>query len=105
MREQAEFDIAFQSGCEMWTSEDGTLVSLAIKSRDDWQEVLQREFAHIFAREAFDASRHKQRFAYREYVGRDFFDGNSGRSKGKVWRIGDELTPFPVIEYELTVPR
>lgn len=47
----------------------------------------------------------KTKFAYRDWVGGEYFDGSSGTKRGKAWFTTDAKTPFPVLEYELKVPR
>jgi hypothetical protein len=100
-----KFTKAFEHGLAMWTSEDGTMLSITIIVRDDWKEVLQREFPHIFDKEPFDEKRGKLTFIEQEWVGGEYFDGNSGTNRGKVWVITDDRTPYPVINYELQIPR
>ena len=95
----------FGYGCEMWTSEDGCLISLAIVCRDDAPAILRGAYSHWLQYEKpLTMDRLKRRYAYREWVGAEFFDGGT-RTHGKVWRIGDDPTPFPVYEYELETPR
>lgn len=96
----------FGNGVAMWTSEDGTLMSLAIIERDDWREVLQKEFAHILTTEGegFDEKRGKPAYVEWEWNS-EYFDGNSGRTHGKVWSVTREKTPFKIINYELKIPR
>jgi hypothetical protein len=101
-----QFSKTFGNGLAMWTSEDGTLLSLAIVVRDDWREVLQREFAHILTTkgEGFDENRGK--LAYVEWGwNTEYFDGNSGKTRGKVWTVTEEKTPFRIINYQLKIPR
>lgn len=101
-----QFEKTFGNGLAMWTSEDGMLLSLAIIFRSDWREILQREFEHILTTdgEGFDESRGKP--AYVEWRwNSDYFDGNSGKTRGKVWMVTEERTPFPIINYELKIPR
>jgi hypothetical protein len=91
----------FNDGCEFWTSEDGSLMSLVIARRKDWAEVLQRNFEHRL-NSPIDSSKGKPGFVYQEWAGRDFFDGpGCGQRRGKVWRIADHVTPFHVIQYPL----
>ncbi len=96
----------FIDGCEMWTSEDGTLVAIAVMDSAEWRDVLRKQFAHIWAHEKFNPARAIRRYAWREWVGSEFFDGpGPGQRRGKVWRVGDEPTAFPVMYYELEKPR
>lgn len=97
------FKKVFHDPCEFWTSEDGMLLSLVIADSEGYEKRLREHWT--FAREEFDPSRLKKRYAYREWVGHEYFDGNSGRRSGKVWRLCDEPTEFRVIEYELKIPR
>jgi len=104
-REQKLFNAAFNRGAAFWTSEDGTMMSIVIARVPDWQEVLQFEYEHIFAKQPFDETRAKPKFAEREWIGKDWFDGNSGTTRGKIWRTTEEETPYPVFEYELEFPQ
>lgn len=91
----------------MWTSEDGTLMSLAITTRIDWPAVLKFEFQHILTTEGegFDKRRGKLRYVEQRWVGQDYFDGGGPSRTGKVWFLTDDATDFPVIEYTLKIPR
>lgn len=95
----------FGDGCEMWTSEDGTLLSIAIIPHEEWQESLQFNQRHRFKDEAFDLSRAQLRFAYREWAGSEFFDGPYSQRRGKVWRLQETPTDLPVVDYQLIYPR
>ena len=104
--QQLKFDKNFSHGCEMWTSEDGTLLSIAIKPRPDWQEVLKLNHPQIFSQEVFDEKQAKPTFVKYVMMGKEFFDGRgSSGTRGKVWLISKEPTDFPVINYELKQPR
>ena len=94
-----KFELAFSEGCEIWTGEDGTFLAIAITRRPDWAEVLSKH--HVFRDEPFDPARGKERFAYRDRPE----DPEAFSGQRKVWFIGDEPTEFPVIEYELQIPR
>lgn len=94
-----KFRREFREPCEFWTGEDGTLMSLVI-ARGDYAEQALSEH-HAFVDETFDPTRVKERFVYRARLeeGEDF-----GRAR-VCWRCTDEPTPFPVLEYELQIPR
>ena len=102
-RSWKEYLRLFSEPCEFWTSEDGSLLSLVILPSDNAPELLKAH--HAFQNEPFDPTRIKSRHAVKEWVGQEFFDGRSGRQKGKIWRVTDEITEFPVLEYELASPR
>lgn len=91
----------FERGCEFWTSEDGMLAALVIMPSEDWEDVFKREFSHRLSNQEFKPERIKLQFAYEEWTGREYFDGPNSNRSGKVWRTGDEKTPFPVLVYDL----
>ncbi len=94
-----EFTRYFQHGQGFWTSEDGNLMSFVILRVPDAMEILKREHAYDFDRYRFAPL--KERYAFKEWTGGEFFDGGSGTNRGKVWRCTDEPTPFPVYELEI----
>lgn len=102
-----KFEKHFSRGLAMWTSEDGTLMALAITTRIDWPKVLQFEFSHILTTEGegFESSRAKLKYAHWGWAEPGYFDGGTGRTHGKVWTIDDDDSGFPVMEYELRIPR
>lgn len=98
---EKRFKKEFQAPMEFWTGEDGTLMSVAIAFSPKWVKKL-REHIEIRCRQKFKTARVRKRFAFREWAEREYwyFSG----TKGKVWRLGDTPTPFPVYEYELERP-
>jgi len=100
--DQKQFAQLFTTGLDCWSSEDGEMLAICIVRREDWAEVLQREFAHVFDRNKFDPTRMRPTYVYRHWEGGEWFDGSSGRKRGKVWSVTEEVTEFPVYEYDLT---
>lgn len=101
--EQRKFEKAFRDGCEFWTSEDGTRISIAIMDSEGWQKRLVENNPHIFSHQKhqFDETRCQRRFVYQAWAGREYFDGPYSCQSGKVWRLTDSPSPYPVIDYNL----
>lgn len=97
---EKRFKKDFKNPMEFWTSEDGSLMSVAVAFSPDWPTLLREKIKSLGQK--FKKSRVKSRYAYREWAEREYwyFAGD----KGKVWRIGDTETPFEVYEYELETP-
>lgn len=102
MRLADRFKKEFTNGMEFWTSQDGTLLSIAICFSPHWMETLSEKVRARNPRKRFKPSRIKLRYAFREWpeAGYYYFKGD----RGKVWTLGDEKTPFAVYEYELEIP-
>lgn len=98
-----KFRREFAEPCEFWTGEDGMLMSLVIERRPDWADAMKQHY--VFHKETFDLSRGKERFVRRENMDAD--DRENWRDSGSraMWRCCDEVTPFPVVEYQLEFPR
>lgn len=91
----------FREGLEFWTSEDGSLISIAIMNTEKWKDVLLANYSHRI--KDFNERHARPRWASREWAGGEYFDGRCGRTRGKIWRLTDEVTPFGVIEYDLNM--
>lgn len=77
-------------------------MSVVIARIPDWAEILESEYEHLWCDdEKFDASRGVEKFVSYEY----HRDPENFPSSRKVWRLSEEVTQFPVIEYELAIPR
>lgn len=103
--DELAFKKTFTNGCGFWTSEDGSLTELVIEERDDWREVLKREFAHVFEHEKFNEKRWCLKHVARSWVGKEWFNGPNSSRRGKLWSFSDKPTPFVVVAYELEIPR
>jgi hypothetical protein len=99
---EKHFRKTFGQGCELWTGEDGTLMSIAVSFTRDWVKILKERVESRNPNHPFKPSRVKIRYAFKEWAEPEywFFKGQ----KGKTWRLGTEVTPFPVYEYELEQP-
>lgn len=102
---EKRFRKEFAEGMEFWTSQDGTLMSIAVCFSPHWPKILRERVLFRNPQYKFKPSRVKVRYAYREWAESEYFyfKGDKG-DKGKVWRIGTEKTPFQVYEYELEQP-
>lgn len=105
--EQGEMTLAkqfkkdFKDGLEFWTSQDGTLMSVAVCFSIDWPKRLK---AAVEARgEQLKANRVKVRYAFKEWAEREYFFWKG--DKGKVWRLQDTETLFQVYDYTFEIPK
>ncbi len=58
---------AFGHGCDLWTSEDGSMTGLAVARVADAPAILTEQFGHFLKREKpITMERLKPRYAYRE---------------------------------------
>ena len=99
---EKRFKKEFENGVEFWTSQDGTLLSIAVCFSTNWPKILRERVLSRNPRRRFKPSRVKIGYAYREWAEPEYFYFKG--DKGKVWRIGKEKTPFQVYEYELESP-
>lgn len=80
----------------------GCSFRIAISFTPHWPKVLKALVLGRNPKHKFKPSRVKIRYAYREWAERGYFYFKG--DKGKVWRLGEEKTPFQVYEYELEQP-
>lgn len=92
-----KFMDCFLDGCQFWTSEDGNACEFVIMRHDHWRSDLKYQHPS----ERLDWSKMTNRCAWveMEWVGGDYFDGGN-QKRGKVWRLTDQKTPFPVYAVE-----
>lgn len=96
---QAKFRREFREVCEMWTGEDGMLMSLTIMQTPDAEAIIKDHWV-FQSSEKFDVAKLKPRFVYRDWLE----DDEDWAELRKVWRVGDTPTDFPIYEYELEHP-
>ena len=82
----------FSHGCQFWTSEDGTECELVCLPTDESYQRLLHEFSRLNIAD----KPVKKAFVERGHAGPEFFDGASGQTHGAIWRLTDDVTPFPV---------
>lgn len=99
---EKRFKKEFENGMEFWTSQDGTLMNVAICFTPEWPKRLKELVEARGTKNKFKPNRVKRRYVFREWAESEyfFFKGD----KGKVWTLTDEATPFPVYDYELEFP-
>lgn len=92
-----KFASVFSRGCLFWSSEDGSEGELVIARRPDFREVIAHEYHYLLRK--ISVPLHdmptREAWVYQEWVGREFYECT--RRTGKVWRICDEPTEFPVM--------
>lgn len=94
-----KFKHDFSETCEMWTGEDGMLMSLTIARSENAESLLRQHSA--FQQETFDAQRMKPRFVCRDYK----MDEEEWSDCRVLWRVCDTPTDYPIFEYELEFSR
>lgn len=90
----------FDQGCRFWTSEDGNACEFVIARVDDWRKWFDDRMhgEHGIDIEATLATK-QDGWVFQEWSGRgDYFDG--GGTPGKIWRLSDEPTEFPVFVFD-----
>lgn len=99
--EEKSYEATFRAGADFWTSEDGDLTALVIAPRADARAALCERFRVKAFGHPLASLPIIERFAYREWVGFEFYDGPNSKRRGKVWRYGETKTPYPVLVMEL----
>ena len=111
-----KFMQCFDHGCQFWTSEDGSDCEIVITrhlplepdAEPDQRlyaaNVILREFAHVRGVKTRTVSELAKlltpSWVEQEWAGADYFDGGSGRRRGKIWRLSTDPTPFPVYVFD-----
>lgn len=94
------FTSEFKEPLGFWTSEDGSLTSYVVMRCANpvnlFKECPSTDFIKDWTRGKVAI---KEKYLIREWVGHEFYEC-SGRI-GKVWRVVDYETPFPVYELDL----
>ncbi len=99
---QKKFLDCFDQGCLFWTSEDGCPCEWVIARIEDWR-VWFNDWAHDqrYLDEEKTLATMRAVWVYREWSGTGddgYFDG--GGRPGKIWRLSDTETPFPVFAFD-----
>jgi hypothetical protein len=99
-REQRLFMQNFKDGTRFWTSVDGMPGEFVIIRRPDALAVLRDRYDYCEAPWARCVLR--ERFVERVWEGREFFDDpyEGAPRRGKVWRLTDDPTPYPVLSWD-----
>jgi hypothetical protein len=86
----------FQRGCQFWTSIDGSPCEIAIARQPNFFNLLVDKFGAQFP--MLNVLKIEPKWVEREWGDREYFDDPCpyASRRGKVWRICDEPTPFPV---------